>query len=61
MHPTLISQLASEHRADLAADARRQHLARQARTARRTAARSASAQPIRPLRLAARLRAMVTT
>jgi len=59
MHPSLISQLAAEHRADLVADAGRQRLARQARTARRTAARTATARPIRPLRLAARLRAMV--
>jgi hypothetical protein len=61
MHPTLISQLAAEHRADLAADAGRQRLAREARSARRTAARTATARPIRPLRLADRLRAMVAT
>jgi hypothetical protein len=63
MHPYLISQLAAEHRADMIADAGRQRLARQARTACQTAVRTATTRPLRPLRplrLAARLRAMVT-
>ena len=61
MNLSLISQLAAEHRADLAADAGRQRLARQARSTRRTAARTATARPTRPLRLVARLWAMVAT
>jgi hypothetical protein len=59
MHPSLISQFAAQHHAELTADAARQRLARQARTARRTAARTASVPPVRRLRLTARLRAMV--
>ena len=61
MNPSLISQLAADQQADLTASATQQHLTRQACTIRRATARTAVAQPIRPLRPAARLRAPTAT
>ena len=55
MNPSLTSQLAADRRASLLAEARRRHLPRQARAARRTI----SLRPSRPLRLAAWLRGRV--
>jgi hypothetical protein len=55
MNPSLTSQLAADRRTSLLAEARRQHLPRQARAARRTI----SLRPSRPLRLAAWLRGRV--
>ena len=56
MNPSLISQLATDRRASLLAEARRRHLPRQARAARRP---HISLRPSRPLRLAAWLRGRV--
>ena len=50
MNPSLTSQLADDHRASLLAEARRQHLPRQARAARRASRRSISLGAVRPLR-----------
>jgi hypothetical protein len=44
MHPHQASQLAASHQADLLADARRQHLARQARATRQGPARTGPAR-----------------
>ena len=57
MNPSLTSQLAADRRASLLAEARRQHLPRQARAARRPP--PISLRPSRPLRLAAWLRGRV--
>jgi hypothetical protein len=51
MNPSLTSQLATDRRASLFAEASRQRLPRQARAARR-ASRRTSLRPSRPLRLA---------
>jgi hypothetical protein len=68
MHPELISRLATERRADLAADAARRGLVRQAREARRAADsitdrsitdRTSTVRPNRALRLATWLRVRV--
>ena len=62
MHPELISRIAAERRADLAADAARRSLVRQAREARRAADsvtdRTSPARPKRVLSLATWLRAL---
>ena len=59
MNPSLTSQLATDRRASLLAEAQRQHLPRQARAARRASRRSISLRAVRPLRLAAWLRGRV--
>ena len=53
MNPSLISQLATDRRASLFAEARRRHLPEQARAARRAPRRTISLHEVRPLRLAA--------
>jgi hypothetical protein len=61
MHPYQASQLAAGHQADLLADARRQHLARQARGARQAPVRTGPARrAIRLLCPAARPRFPMT-
>jgi hypothetical protein len=61
MNPNLIGQLSTSMHADLHADASRQRLGRQVRSARRAALRAGPARPtIRPLRVAAWLRTLVT-
>ena len=52
MNPSLTSRLADDRRASLLAEARGQHLPRQARAARRASRRSISLRAVRPLRLA---------
>jgi hypothetical protein len=58
MHPYISSQLAADRQTRLLAEARQEHLARQARSARR-AIRIRRLRPGRPLRLAAWLRGRV--
>jgi hypothetical protein len=61
MNPNLISQLSASRHADLLAEASRQRRGRQLRSARRAAPTSGPARPtIRPLRLAAWLRTLVS-
>ena len=52
MNPSLTSQLATDRRASLLAEAQWQRLPRQARAARRASRRSISLRAVRPLRLA---------
>ena len=59
MNPSPTSQLATDRRASLLAEARRQHLPRQARAARRAPTHTISLRPSRPLRLVAWLRGRV--
>jgi hypothetical protein len=60
MNPYVIGQLITSRHADLVADANRQRLVRQARSARRAELRAGQArQPIRRLRVAAWLRTLV--